>query len=376
MDCTGLSVVRGTAISSVRRRGARRDRRRPGRRRRAAARARVRARRRRDRRRPGLLGLAGPLRTGVRAGAISESDRRVRQQGRSGHADRGDPRRPAAAPARRAGAPRPCCAPRTSLAGPLTVSGLSPRARSLLARAAARTGRTVLAAPPGPLGGFPAQDLRPGAAVSRRRCPPATSRSARSAPSPTATATRSSRSATARRARPARAVPPGRLRLRGDQQPARRAGPGDVTYKLASSGGHPLGGDHQRHVLRDRRQHRSRPALDPAARVGAQARRRRRRVVLDSRLADERDLDLGAGDRPDRPAGGVHGARPAARLASQPGRHDRVHALPGARAAPADRLLQPLLRQLRRRSTDIAEAASAGRRASTSAALHIRRRRA
>jgi hypothetical protein len=52
------------------------------------------------------------------------------------------------------------------LAGPLTVSGLSPRTRRLLTRAAARVDRTVLAAPPGPLGGYPAQELFPGAAVA------------------------------------------------------------------------------------------------------------------------------------------------------------------------------------------------------------------
>jgi hypothetical protein len=53
-----------------------------------------------------------------------------------------------------------------SLAGPLTVSGLSPGTRRLLTRASRRVGRTVLAAPPGPQGGYPAQDLRPGSAVA------------------------------------------------------------------------------------------------------------------------------------------------------------------------------------------------------------------
>jgi hypothetical protein len=51
------------------------------------------------------------------------------------------------------------------LAGPLTVSGLSPHTRQLLSKAAARQGRTVLAAPPGPVGGYPPQPLVPGAAV-------------------------------------------------------------------------------------------------------------------------------------------------------------------------------------------------------------------
>jgi hypothetical protein len=52
------------------------------------------------------------------------------------------------------------------LVGPLTVGGLSTGTRRLMARAARRAGRVVLAAPPGPLGGYPVQDLRPGSAVS------------------------------------------------------------------------------------------------------------------------------------------------------------------------------------------------------------------
>jgi hypothetical protein len=52
------------------------------------------------------------------------------------------------------------------LESPLTVGGLSAGTRRLVARAARRAGRVVLAAPGGPLGGYPAQDLRPGSAVS------------------------------------------------------------------------------------------------------------------------------------------------------------------------------------------------------------------
>lgn len=52
------------------------------------------------------------------------------------------------------------------LATPLTASGLSPLARRLLEKAAKRAGRTLLAAPGGPLGGYPPQDLRPGSAVA------------------------------------------------------------------------------------------------------------------------------------------------------------------------------------------------------------------
>jgi hypothetical protein len=52
------------------------------------------------------------------------------------------------------------------LAGPLTVSGLSTRTRLLLTRAAGRAGRTVLAAPTGPAGGYAPVDLSPGASVA------------------------------------------------------------------------------------------------------------------------------------------------------------------------------------------------------------------
>jgi hypothetical protein len=72
--------------------------------------------------------------------------------------------RPAAAPQARgarwlARAARP-------LTGPLTVSGLGPGTRLLLARAARRAGRPLLQAPGGPVHGFPRQELRPGAAVA------------------------------------------------------------------------------------------------------------------------------------------------------------------------------------------------------------------
>ena len=52
------------------------------------------------------------------------------------------------------------------LAAPLAVSGLSRRTLDLVTRAARGAGRTVLAAPAGPLGGFPQQELAPGAAVA------------------------------------------------------------------------------------------------------------------------------------------------------------------------------------------------------------------
>jgi hypothetical protein len=52
------------------------------------------------------------------------------------------------------------------LASPLTVSGLSRGLAAGLEAAGRRLGRPVLAAPAGPLGSFPVQQLRPGSAVS------------------------------------------------------------------------------------------------------------------------------------------------------------------------------------------------------------------
>ena len=52
------------------------------------------------------------------------------------------------------------------LTGPLTVSGLSGRTRELFTRAADRAGLTLLAAPAAPAGGYAPVDLRPGAAAA------------------------------------------------------------------------------------------------------------------------------------------------------------------------------------------------------------------
>ncbi len=71
---------------------------------------------------------------------------------------------PPDAPAR--ARPRPQVTRRArKLAEPLTVSGLSRPLSTALARAARKRGRTILAAPPGPLTSFPPQRLRPGSAV-------------------------------------------------------------------------------------------------------------------------------------------------------------------------------------------------------------------
>jgi hypothetical protein len=50
------------------------------------------------------------------------------------------------------------------LAAPLTITGLTPKLGNALQAAAAKRGRVLLAAPAGPLGSFPVQQLRPGSA--------------------------------------------------------------------------------------------------------------------------------------------------------------------------------------------------------------------
>ena len=72
--------------------------------------------------------------------------------------------RPVPTPASARRAPRIARAARPLL-GPLTMGGLSSRTRHLVARAARRSGRVVLAAPPGPVGGYAPVELRPGSAV-------------------------------------------------------------------------------------------------------------------------------------------------------------------------------------------------------------------
>jgi hypothetical protein len=53
-----------------------------------------------------------------------------------------------------------------TLASPLTISGVSPRLGRALEETGRKIGRPVIAVPAGPLGSFPPQTLRPGAAVS------------------------------------------------------------------------------------------------------------------------------------------------------------------------------------------------------------------
>jgi hypothetical protein len=197
----------------------------------------------------------------------------------------------AAAGARRA--PRLMRAARP-LAGPLTVSGISTGTRRLLARAGRRAGRMVLAAPPGPLAGYPPQPPVPGAAVSA-----ALSTGDVSVGAVGTVAYRDGNRVFAfghsldglgRRA----------LFLQDAYvfgvigNPLGLPDVGAITYKLASSGGHPLGS-----VTRDTFSAIAGRvgAAPPAIPLRVTARRRGRgsdRVRFDSRLADERELGLGA----------------------------------------------------------------------------------
>lgn len=80
-----------------------------------------------------------------------------------------DPPKPArAASSRRAAAARARIARKGTkpLSAPITISGVSARLGRALVRAGDKIGRPVIAVPAGPLGSFPPQTLRPGAAVS------------------------------------------------------------------------------------------------------------------------------------------------------------------------------------------------------------------
>jgi hypothetical protein len=119
---------------------------------------------------PGFSGspiyCPGPGGVSQNAGAISES---VGEYGN--HVVLVTPieemlRDPPATPAASARARRGIARSARPLAGLLTVSGLSGNTRDLFARAGLRAKRPVLAAPAGPLGGFPPQNLVPGSAVA------------------------------------------------------------------------------------------------------------------------------------------------------------------------------------------------------------------
>ena len=343
MTCTGLSVVRGTAISSfnveiidviaaesglsgprllVRVSGPAVDATGVG---------------------PGFSG-SPILCDGRNAGAISEAigeygnhvvlatpiEEMLREQPRAPIAARRDPALLRAA--------RP-------LAAPLTVSGLSGRGLRLFERAA-QAGRRLRARGPGRAAGR----LRAGAAragrgrgrldldgrprdrrgrhgeLSRRR--PHLGLRPR-----------------ARRPRTALAVPHRRVRLQRHPEPARHRRRRDhVQARLV---GRPRAGlDHERRIRRDRRQRRRAARVDPAAGDGA-----RPAPAGGSRSTPSSPTSARSVSAPASRSWPRSGSRQAVDTVLGCGWADAalgVRSLPRARAAPADRLLQPVLRDRRR----------------------------
>lgn len=200
--------------------------------------------------------------------------------------------RPAPVPASARRAPRIARAARPLL-GPLTVGGLSSRTRQLVARAARRSGRVVLAAPPGPVGGYPAVEMRPGSAVGA-----ALSTGDVSIAAVGTVAYREGDQIYAF-AHPLDGIGRRALFLQDSYVFGVIGNPigipelGAVTYKLSSSGGHPLGSFTNDTLSgvggRLGVEPPSFPLRVTARERGAGA------VTLDSRLADERRFGLGAG---------------------------------------------------------------------------------
>jgi hypothetical protein len=181
-----------------------------------------------------------------------------------------------------------------SLAGPLSVSGLSPRARRLLVRAAARVDLTVLAAPPGPLGGYPPQQLVPGAAVA------ASLSTGDIAFGSVGTVAYRDGDRVYAFGHALDGLGRRSLFMQDAYVFAVIGNPvgvpdlGAMTYKLTSSGGHPLGAITNDTFSAIAGNVGAGPPSIPL-RVTARRSRSADPVVLDSRLADERSLDLGAG---------------------------------------------------------------------------------
>ncbi|HEY8769879.1 MAG TPA: hypothetical protein VIM03_05010, partial [Thermoleophilaceae bacterium] len=180
------------------------------------------------------------------------------------------------------------------LAAPLSVSGLSPRPRALLARAAKRAGRPVLSAPAGPLGGYPAQELRPGASVN------AALASGDLGLGAVGTVTYRDGDTVFAFGHPLDAAGPRSLFLQDAYVFGVIANPltipdlGIGSYKLAAASGHTLGtltNDALSAVVGKL----GSPPPSIALHAAAHERGGGRQAFVDTDLADERGLDLGAG---------------------------------------------------------------------------------
>jgi hypothetical protein len=121
----------------------------------------------------GEIVLATPIESILGASPDAPAERaepvsnRGRKRGNTARRNQRGERRPNRRKARRAVARRHRDIMRRAkpLSTPLTVSGVSTTLGRALERAGARAGRPLLATPAGPLGSFPPQEMRPGAAV-------------------------------------------------------------------------------------------------------------------------------------------------------------------------------------------------------------------
>jgi hypothetical protein len=179
------------------------------------------------------------------------------------------------------------------LAGPLTVSGLSTRTRLLLTRAAERAGRTVLAAPTGPAGGYAPVDLSPGASVG------ASFSTGDIAIGGVGTVAYRDGENVWAFGHPLDGLGPRALFLQDSyvfgviSNPLGLMDVGAVSYKLASGSGHVLGSMTSDTLASVGGVLGAEPPSIPLRVFGRHA--DGRTVALESRLADERALGLGAG---------------------------------------------------------------------------------
>jgi hypothetical protein len=180
------------------------------------------------------------------------------------------------------------------LAVPLSVSGLSARPRRLLARAAKRAGRPLLSAPAGPLGGYPVQELRPGASVIAGLA------SGDLGLSVLGTVTYRDGSSIYAFGHPLAGAGPRSLFLQDAyvfgviSNPLTVEDLGTGSYKLASGSGHTVGALTS-DVLSTVVGKLGPPPPSIRLRAAAHERGGGRQSFVDTQLADERSLDLGAG---------------------------------------------------------------------------------
>ena len=193
------------------------------------------------------------------------------------------------------------------LTGALTVSGLGPRTLRLVTRAARRSDTAVLAAPAGPLGGFPRQELAPGAAVA------ATLSSGDIAVGAVGTVTYRDGARIWAFGHPFEGLGARSLFLEDAyvftvvSNPLTLPEIGAGTYKLTSAGGHVQGTISSDALASIAGTVGAAPTGIPLKVVAREAGGEGRVVTLDSLLADERSLGFGAGLSLTAPLGASQG---------------------------------------------------------------------